>query len=197
MVQSVINGGAGGLRMAGATHIEAARQMTDLPIIGITKPDIIPDNYKEIVYITPTFNDACSLATAGADLIALDATQRPRPADALEKIVYKIRNELNLPVMADVSNLDEAINASRLGADLISTTLAGYTSYTTATTGPDFDLLESILASVQTPVICEGRIETVDQMQHAFKLGAFAVVIGSIITRPQLITKKFIEGING
>lgn len=194
MAQSVLNGGAGGLRLAGAYHIEAIRKMTDLPIIGITKPDIIPENFKEIVYITPTFADAESIAKAGADIIAIDGTKRPRPSESLEGLIKKIHLELNCAVMADVSNLDEAVNASALGADIISTTLAGYTTYTKATEGPDLDILKSIIDSVDTPVICEGRIETVQQMQQAFNIGAFAVVIGSIITRPHLITKKFVDG---
>lgn len=193
MVQSVIEGGAGGLRLAGQTHINAFRNLTDLPIIGITKPDVIPENYKEIVYITPAFADALEISKAGADIIAIDATDRPRPAENLQKLIEKIHNDLNKPVMADVSTFEEGINSAKLGADIISTTLAGYTTHSRVTEGPDFELLEKLVEKLDIPVILEGRIETPKHVIKAFEMGAFAVVIGSIITRPHLITKKFVE----
>lgn len=193
MVESVINGGAGGLRLAGEYHIKNLRGMTDLPIIGITKPDIIPENFKEIVYITPTFEDAKSISDAGCDIIAIDATERKRPKESLKELINLIHTKLDKPVMADISTFEEAINAEELGADIISTTLAGYTSYTKQTIGPDFKLLEMLTIQLNIPVILEGRIETTDDVKKAFELGAFSVVIGSIITRPHLITRKFVE----
>jgi N-acylglucosamine-6-phosphate 2-epimerase len=193
MIQSVINGGAQGLRLAGPSHIHLAKMLTDLPVIGITKPDIIPENYKEIVYITPAFQDAEAIYKAGADIIAIDATSRKRPAENLEVLIQRIHSELNCPVMADISTIDEGLNACELGADILSTTLAGYTAYSKATNGPDFELLDRLIKYTDRPVILEGRIETPDHVKIAFEKGAFAVVIGSAITRPQLITHKFVN----
>ena len=195
MVQSVIDGGASALRLAGEQHINKIRSMTALPIIGITKPDIIPENFKELVYITPTFEDAKKIKKAGCDIIALDATNRKRPAESLEEMINLIHSELNLPVMADISTFEEGLQAEQLGADIISTTLAGYTTYSNATDGPDFNLLEKLVSKVSVPVILEGRVETTDHVKQAFKIGAFAIVIGSAITRPHLITRKFVEAI--
>lgn len=193
MVLSVINGGAGGLRLAGKNHINTIRPLTNLPIIGITKPDIIPDNYKEIVYITPTFADAKIIKQAGSDIIAIDATNRSRPDEDLETLIKLIHSKLECPIMADVSNLEEGIKAEELKADIISTTLSGYTTYSKSTSGPDFTLLKNLIEKVNIPVILEGRVETPEEVKKAFEIGAYAVVIGSAITRPQLITKKFVE----
>ena len=195
MVQSVISGGASALRLAGETHIKEIRSITTLPIIGITKPDIIPENFKELVYITPSFYDAKKIKEAGCDIIALDATNRERPAESLEEIINLIHSELNCPIMADVSTLEEGITAQLLGVDIISTTLAGYTTYTNETDGPDFMLLEQLVNNVKVPVILEGRAETPEHVRKAFNIGAYAVVIGSAITRPHLITRKFVEAI--
>lgn len=195
MMKSVINGGAEGLRLAGSRDISNVKKLCDLPVIGITKPDSLPENWKDIVYITPTISDAKKIAEAGADIIALDGTQRPRPQEQLFEIIDYIHDELELPVMADVSNLDEGIISHELGADMISTTLSGYTSCTLEKDcgEPDFELLEGLVSELDCPVILEGRIWTPEQVKKAFDLGAYAVVIGSAITRPHLITKRFIN----
>ena len=117
MVESVINGGAEGLRMAGGYHIREARKSTNLPIIGLTKPEKIPPNYKELVYITPCFSDAEGLRASGADIIAIDGTQRNRPAETLEELVDLIHSKLNCPVMADISTFEEGVYANDCNRD--------------------------------------------------------------------------------
>ena len=130
---------------------------------------------------------------AGADIIAFDATLRKRE-NPLEEMIFAVHDAGRL-AMADISTLEEGINAANLGADIISTTLAGYTDQSgEPTKGPDFELLEKLVQSVSAPVILEGRVWEPKDVNKAFELGAHCVVIGSAITRPQLITKRFLEG---
>lgn len=193
MIKSVINGGAGGLRLAGKNDIALAKQLTNLPIIGITKPDPLPNNWKEVVYITPDMKSAKSINCA--DIIAIDGTARKRPDENLAELIDKIHLELNKPVMADVSTVEEGVCSALVGADIISTTLSGYTSCTPEKDNgkPDFDLLKELIKVVKVPVILEGRIWSPEEVRIAFNLGAFAVVIGSAVTRPHLITKRFVD----
>ncbi len=192
MMKSVIKGGAGGLRVAGIRDVKNAKSMTNIPVIGITKPDVIPANFKEIVYITPTLDDVIALVDAGADIIAFDGTQRPRKSSLAEMIKYIHINKKI--AMADISTYEEGVEAAKLGADILSTTLAGYTIESKdSPEGPDFPLLEKLAKDVNVPVILEGRIWEPEDVDRAFALGAHAVVIGSAITRPQLITKRFVN----
>jgi N-acylglucosamine-6-phosphate 2-epimerase len=193
MMQSVINGGAQGLRVAGVRDVKMAKSLCNLPVIAITKPDRIPDNYKEVVYITPTLEDVRVLAEAGADVIAFDGTSRPRPGGAsLAEIISEVHSKDCL-AMADISTFEEGIEAHRLGADIVSTTLAGYTSHSIAVEGPDFGLLERLVKELDCPVILEGRIWSPDEVKCAFELGATAVVIGSAVTRPHHIVERFVK----
>lgn len=193
MMQSVVNGGAKALRLAGARDVKNAKKLFDFPIIGLTKPDKLPENWLDIVYITPSLKEVCELIEAGADIIATDATQRPRPNQSLEEIVKYIKQN-NKFAMADISTFEEGIKARELGFDMISTTLSGYTSYTKSpSTTPDFELLEKLVEELDCPIILEGRVWNPNDVDKAFTLGAHSVVIGSAITRPQLITKRFIE----
>ncbi len=192
MMKSVVKGGAGGLRVAGIRDVKNAKMLFDVPVIGITKPDVIPANYKEIVYITPELQDVISIIEAGADIVAFDGTQRPRKSSLEEMIKYIHINKK--AAMADISTLEEGIEAARLGADILSTTLAGYTLESKdSPSGPDFPLLEKLVKSVSIPVCLEGRIWEPADVDRAFNLGAHCVVIGSAITRPQLITKRFVQ----
>ncbi|MDD3237207.1 MAG: N-acetylmannosamine-6-phosphate 2-epimerase [Candidatus Gastranaerophilales bacterium] len=191
MMKSVVKGGAKALRLAGARDVKNAKALFDVPVIGLTKPDVIPQNWKQIVYITPTIKDVKNLIVAGADIVAFDGTPRPRPEDDLRKIIkyIKINNKLS---MADISTLEEGVAARALGADIISTTLSGYTKESDSdSTEPDFELLERLTKILDCPVVLEGRIWTPEQVNRAFELGAHSVVIGSAITRPQLIVKRF------
>lgn len=191
MMQSVVNGGAKGLRLAGARDVKNAKKLFDIPVIGLTKPNKLPDNWKETVYITPTLKEVNELIEANADIIATDATQRPRPKESLKEIVNYIKSHNKLS-MADISTFEEGIKARELGFNIISTTLSGYTQYSNQNIeGPDFELLEKLVKELDCPIILEGRIWEPNEVNQAFKLGAHSVVIGSAITRPQLITKRF------
>ncbi len=194
MMKSVIKGGAGGLRVAGARDVKNAKHLFDVPIIGLTKPDIIPSNWQEIVYITPTLKEVIELVEAGADIIAFDGTMRERPNGAkLEELIkyVKINNRIS---MADISTLEEGLNAEKLGANILSTTLSGYTQFSqNRGNGPDFELLKQLVDNTNLPVVLEGRIWEPEEVDRAFELGAHCVVIGSAITRPQLITKRFVQ----
>ena len=194
MMKSVLNGGAGGLRVAGVRDIVNAKKISKVPVIGITKPDKIPSNYKEIVYITPSIKDVLDIIRAGADIVAVDGTQRKRPNDEKLKDLIKYIHIYKKIAMADISTTEEGLLAQEAGADVLSTTLAGYTmeSLSSPQNEPDFKLLEELVKQSKLPVILEGRIWTPEQVNRAFELGAHAVVIGSAITRPQLITKRFV-----
>jgi len=193
MMQSVVMGGAGGLRVAGVRDVKNAKRLFNLPVIGLTKPDKLPENWQEIVYITPTLDDVNSLIKAGADIIAFDGTLRPRECP-IEVMTEKI-HQANRFAMADISTLEEGLACEKLGVDILSTTLSGYTKETLSESGePDFKLLENLVKNTRLPVILEGRIWKPEQVKHAFELKAHCVVIGSAITRPQLITKRFVEG---
>lgn len=200
MAKSVVNGGAIALRLANPDNIAAIKKaLPQMPVLGITKPKNIPANYQELVYITPTFEDVAALHAVGTDIVALDATQRARPdGSTLESIVRKTREQFpNLMLMADIATLEEGLHAAALGFDLISTTLSGYTSDTAAKvkSGPDFQLMRDLSKQVKTPIIMEGRVWEPGEVTQSFEAGAFAVVIGSAITRPHLITQRFCQAI--
>ena len=142
MMQSVVKGGAAGLRVAGIRDVANAKKLFDVPVIGLTKPEVIPKNYKEIVYITPTVGDALALVRAGADIVAFDGTQRPRPDSKLEDIIKYVQLNKRL-AMADISTFEEGMKCKELGVDILSTTLSGYT-LESGDRGdePDFELLK-------------------------------------------------------
>lgn len=193
MMQSAVNGGASALRVAGARDVKMAKGF-GLPVVGLTKPDKLPENWKNVVYITPGIKEVEELIEAGADIMAFDGTMRKRPdGSSLKQIIDRIHYAGKL-AMADISTFEEGINAEKLGADIISTTLAGYTEESgIAGDTPDFDLLEKLVKAVKKPVFLEGRVWYPEEVKKAFKLGAHSVVIGSAITRPHLITKRFVE----
>ena len=193
MMASVINGGAAALRVAGVRDVKNAKTF-GVPVIGITKPDKLPDNWKEVVYITPTLKEVNALIEADADIIAFDGTLRERPNGCnVESIINRI-HEAGKLAMADISTFEEGIHCHKYGADIISTTLSGYTKESASESEtPDFELLEKLVKETKAPVILEGRIWTPGDVKKAFKLGAHSVVIGSAITRPQLITKRFVN----
>lgn len=200
MALSTLAGGACGWRLAGAKNIACMKEAApQVPVIGITKPQRVPSNFYDHVYITPTFGDVSALASVGTDIIALDATQRPRPnGETLTTILKETRKAYpEVLLMADISTLEEGLAAEAAGFDILSTTLAGYTQETrdTAATGPDFRLLQALTAQARLPVILEGRIWEPSDVTRAFDSGAYAVVIGSAITRPHLITKRFCQAL--
>lgn len=194
LAKSAQIGGAVGIRANGANNIKAIKKAVNLPVIGIYKKKFIDSD----VYITPTIKCAVAVIKAGADILALDATDRQRPGNLkLEKLVYFLKQNYSIPLMADVSTLEEGINAFNLGFDIVATTLAGYTPYSRKIKEPDFKLLKDLIKYLSIPVILEGRISTQKQALWAIKAGAYAVVIGSAITRPHLITENYVKSMVG
>ena len=187
---SVLRGGACGLRAEGASRIAAFRSLTQLPIIGIIKTcDANGD-----VYITPDFRSAKAISDAGADIIALDCTTRRLAApEPWPELIRRIHAELNLPVLADIASLEDALAAQRAGADAVATTLYGYTAETAGIRTPSWPLLQSLVAHLTVPVLLEGHIIAPAEALHALNLGATSVVIGSAVTRPETIARRFVD----
>ncbi|MFU7517269.1 N-acetylmannosamine-6-phosphate 2-epimerase [Clostridium sp. HCS.1] len=196
MAKAAIQGGAIGIRANSKEDIIEIKRSVDTPIIGIVKRDYEDSD----IYITPTMREVDELMEAGVDIIALDATNRLRPDNTtLEVFIEKIREKYNdILLMADCSTYEEAINANKLGFDFIGTTLVGYTEESKGIhiNDNDFELIRNIINSVSKPVIAEGNIDTPEKARRVLELGCYSVVVGSIITRPQVITKKFINEIN-
>ena len=193
MMASVVNGGASGLRVAGSRDVKNAKQY-NIPVIGLTKPDRLPDNWKDIVYITPTLREVYELIDADADIIAFDGTSRIRQSNCTVADIIGAIHQAGKIALADISTAEEGVICSELGADIISTTLSGYTTETdTQSNEPDYYLLDKLVKTLNKPVFLEGRIWSPSDVKKAFDLGAHSVVIGSAITRPQLITKRFIN----
>ncbi len=184
-------GGAVGVRIRGVDNVRAVRNVVSLPIIGITK-GLFPNG---MVLITPTIEDAAALADAGADVVALDATDRMRPSGMTGTgMIRKAKDILRLPVMADVSTFTEGMDAANAGADYVGTTLSGYTPGTKQKNmeQPDLELVRQLAAMLPGQLIAEGRIWTPEQAVEALQAGAFAVVVGTAITRPVDIVKRFV-----
>lgn len=189
MAKSAEVGGAVGIRANGAKDIVAIKKATTLPIIGIIKREYEDSN----IYITPTLKEVQELMEIGVDLVALDATRRKRPdGQTLESLVSYMK-EHGQHIMADISTIEEGLYAASLGVDCISTTLSGYTPYSPQHHEPDYTLLKEAVRNMTIPVFAEGKIQTPSQAVQMLRYGAHAVVVGSAITRPQLITQRYAE----
>ena len=186
MARAVALGGAAGIRANGAADITAIRAAVDLPIIGIAKTGD-PDG----VYITPTFAAAAPLAEAGASVIGLDATLRPRP-EPLPELIVRIHDELGVPVLADVDSLAAGVAAAAAGADYVATTLSGYTG-DPVPDEPDVDLVRGLAVELPGPIVAEGRYVTPEHVDAAFAAGATAVIVGTAITNPTAITRRLVQ----
>ncbi len=186
-------GGAVAIRANSYDDIVEIKKNVDIPVLGIVKRDYEDSQ----IYITPTMKEIEELVSAKADVIALDATNRKRPGGMdLEEFVQQIRKEhKDLLLMADISTYEEGVEAYRLGFDIVSTTLSGYTEYSKRSEEPDFKLLKRLTNDLDIPIIAEGRIWTPEQAKIALELGAFAVVVGTAITRPKEITERFVKKI--
>ncbi len=191
MAKAAVNQGAVGVRIDSPAHIAAVRQVVSVPIIGLWKQV----NPEYPVYITPKFDQAKAVALAGADLIAIDATQRPRP-EALGALIRQIQNVLGRPVMADIDTWENARIAAELGVDCLGTTLFGYTEETALHQPPAWDLLGQLVANMSIPVICEGGISSPQMARQALEIGADCVVVGTDITGIDLKVKAYLAAIN-
>jgi N-acylglucosamine-6-phosphate 2-epimerase len=190
MAQAAEAGGAGAIRANGPQDVAAIRAVTDLPIIGIHK---LGDPAG--VFITPTYDAAAGIVAAGADLIALDATLRPRPdGRQVAEQITRIHAELGVPVMADVDTLDAGLAAREAGADIVATTLSGYTNGRPPT-GPDVELVRQLAAKLDCPIVAEGRIRTPEDVRSVCDAGAYAVVVGHAITNPMDLTARLVSAI--
>jgi glucokinase-like ROK family protein len=184
--QAALTGGAAGLRANGPEDIRAIRAITNVPIVGIHKE--LQDDGK--ILITPSFERAKTLVETGADIVALDFTARGQRFGARE-LLWRIRTELGIPVVADIATVEEALQAIDAGADAVSSTLRGYTEDTAHINKFDPAFIAELARVSSVPVIAEGRIQSPQDARVAIESGAFAVVVGSAITRPHEITQRF------
>ena len=184
-------GGAGGIRAEGPADVRAIKRAVAVPVIGLLKRDV-PGSP---VRITPDLDDARVVADAGADVVAVDATLRPR-ANGMSTgdFLAALSAELEVPVLADVDSLEAAAAACAGGADAVATTLSGYTGDGPTPDGPDLELVERLARELDCPVLAEGRYATPDDVAAALDAGAFAVVVGTAITDPATLTQRFVEG---
>lgn len=187
VASAVAAGGAAGIRAQGLDDLRAIRAKVALPLIGLWKDGPGP------VTITPTLAHAIAVAGTGADVVALDATNRPRPDGSTLAEIVRAVHDAGALVMADVSTYDEGLAAAEAGADLVGTTLSGYTEATAhlKTGGPDLDLVERLARGLDVPAIAEGRIRTPADAAEALRRGAYAVVVGTAITHPTTLTAQF------
>ena len=195
MAAAAKEGGASGIRANSKEDILEIRKTVDLPVIGIVKRDYDDSD----VFITATMKEIEELVESGCDMIALDATDRLRPNGVtLKEFIRQIREAYpSMLLMADASTVEEVLEAEKLGFDCVSTTLMGYTEQSKGDdiSDNDFERLKEIVSQVKVPVIAEGHVDTPEKARRCFEIGVDSVVVGSVITRPQLITKKFVDSI--
>jgi N-acylglucosamine-6-phosphate 2-epimerase len=186
---AAVVGGAAAVRINSPEDIRAVRSRVDVPIIGLWKDGT------EGVYITPTPRHVIAVVDAGADIVALDATGRPRPGGATLEECVEAAHAAGALVMADVSTLEEGLAAERVGCDLVGTTLSGYTPHSRQDRSPDLDLVADLAAELTVPVVAEGRIWTPEEAVAALRNGAWCVVVGTAITRPRVIAGRFADAL--
>lgn len=193
MALAAKEGGAMGIRANTKEDIKEIQSQVDLPIIGIVKRDYEDSD----VYITPTMKEIEELMEVKPEIIAIDATTAKRPGGkSLDEFFQEVKKRYPEQLfMADCSTVEEALHADALGFDFIGTTMVGYTPQSKGDRieENDFEILRTIVAGVKHKVIAEGNINTPQKARRVLELGAYSVVVGSIITRPQLITKSFVE----
>lgn len=193
LARAAEQGGAAAIRANGADNIAAIRKQVQLPIFGINK--ILPENYskQDDIIITPSFDAACAVYYAGSDIIALDCSLRSgRGQEELKALITSLKT-LPVLLMGEVSTLEEGLFAEACGVDIISTTIAGYTRYSRQIAEPDYELVEELVKYTKLPINAEGRYHTPSQVKRAFDCGAWAVTVGSAITRPEFITRQFVR----
>lgn len=187
---SVVRAGAVGVRLNGIEDVRAARALVQVPVIGLWKDG------ESGVYITPTARHALAVAAAGADIVAIDATARPRPDGRdVAATVAAVHAQSNALVLADVSTVDEGLAAVDAGADAVATTLSGYTGRGAPPVGPDLELAAALASKLTVPVVAEGRIHSPAQARAALEAGVWAVVVGTAITSPAWLTGEYLAAL--
>jgi N-acylglucosamine-6-phosphate 2-epimerase len=186
IARAVVAGGAVGIRTEGVETIRAIRAAVDVPVIGLIKRRAPGTE----VYITPEIADAVAVVEAGADLVAVDATERPRPdGTSGPGFVAAANEELSGRVVADVDDASAGRAAAEAGAAAVATTLSGYTGAEDPD-GPDTALVAELSQEIAIPLLAEGRYSTPEQVWAALGAGAFAVVVGTAITDPEALTRR-------
>ena len=197
MALAAKEGGACGIRANTREDIKEIQQNVDLPVIGIVKRDYEDSE----IYITPTMKEVVELMEVKPEIIAMDATIAKRPGGlTLDEFFHQVKEKYPDQLwMADCSTVEEALHADELGFDFIGTTMVGYTpqSKHLKIEANDFEIIREIVSKAKHRVIAEGNINTPEKARRVIELGAFSVVVGSIITRPQLITKNFADALRG
>ncbi|GAB3794616.1 N-acetylmannosamine-6-phosphate 2-epimerase [Humibacter antri] len=190
MALAAERGGAVGIRAQGLDDIRLITSQVHLPMIGLLK--VSGDD----VFITPTLDDALAVVAAGSQVVAIDGTRRARPdRRTLAETVEALHEQTDALVMADCGSLDDALAAQDSGADIVGTTLAGYTGERAKTHGPDLELIAELAPRLTVPLIAEGRIHTPADARAALDAGAFSVVVGTAITHPTTITSWFVDAL--
>ncbi|WP_214630461.1 N-acetylmannosamine-6-phosphate 2-epimerase [Paenibacillus agaridevorans] len=197
MALAAKEGGALGIRANSKADIVAIKQEVELPVIGIVKREYEGSE----VFITATRTEIDELMESGCEMIAMDATLRKRPGSGTiaSLVSYCRKTKPDVRLMADISTVEEAIAAEVLGFDCVSTTLHGYTPYTSHTKlyENEFAFLKEVLKKVKLPVIAEGNVMTPEMYRRCLELGAASVVVGGAITRPKEITARFVQVLDG
>lgn len=189
MASAVCDGGAAAVRVQGLADVRSVRERVDVPVIGLVKDGASG------VFITPTLAHVRAVAEAGADVVAVDATHRPRPdGSSFADAVRMLHDELGVLVMADCDDVATGVAAAQAGADMVGTTLAGYTPARPKGEGPDLELIAALAAELDGhPLVAEGRIHSPQQAAAALAAGAHSVVVGTAITHPATITGWFVD----
>ncbi|SEF13417.1 N-acetylmannosamine-6-phosphate 2-epimerase [Jiangella alba] len=190
MARAAEAGGAAGIRANGPADVAAISAAVSIPVLGINKT-----GDRDGVYITPTFEAAEAVVRAGATVVALDGTQRPRPGGDLAELIGAIHDRLGVPVMADVDTLAAGRYARAAGADLVGSTLSGYTGGPLDGDGPDLALVRALADELDCPIVAEGRYWTRDDVLAGFAAGAHTVVVGTAVTNPMAITRRLVEAV--
>lgn len=194
MALAAYQAGAVGIRANSKEDIIAIKEEVPLPVIGIVKRDYPGSK----VYITATSKEVDELIESKCEVIALDATKQERPKETLEELVAYIREKApNVEIMADISTIEEAEHADKLGFDYVGTTLRGYTDYTQGHIlyENNFAFLREVLDQVNAKVIAEGNVITPEMYKAVSDLGVHCTVVGGAITRPKQITERFINAV--
>ncbi len=191
MAEAAKRAGSKMIRTSSVRDVVEIKKKTGLPVIGLIKK-----KYEGFdVYITPSMKEVDELVEAGSDIIALDLTKGTRPGNLSPEDLVKAAKEKypNIIIMADISTFEEGVNAAKYGVDIVSTTMSGYTPWSVQADGPDFELVKKLVASVDCPVIAEGKVHTPKQAKEMLEAGAYAVVVGGAITRPLQIAEGFFK----
>ncbi|MRN53263.1 N-acetylmannosamine-6-phosphate 2-epimerase [Paenibacillus monticola] len=190
MAKAAQLGGAVGIRTNGSEDIAAIKREVPLPLIGLIKRNIPGSD----VFITPTLEEVQAVVKAGADIVAMDVTDRENRLEIVRELLEYVHQAGKL-AMADVSTYEEGVQAEQMGFDYVSTTLSGYTSYSIQGDGPDIELVKKLSAFLRVPVFMEGKVWRPEEALAALQAGAQNVVVGSAITRPQLITESYTSAV--